>query len=60
MKIPRLEVESELQLPAYPTAVPDLSHICDLGDHLQQCWILTPLGKAKAQTCIFTDTMSGS
>ena len=34
MDIPRLGVESELQLPAYATAtattMPDLSHICDL------------------------------
>ena len=32
MGVPRLEVELELQLPAYATAVatPDLSLICDL------------------------------
>ena len=32
MKVPRLGVESELQLPAYTTAItmPDPSHICDL------------------------------
>ena len=31
-EVPRLRVEWELQLPAYATAtaVPDLSHICDL------------------------------
>ena len=32
-----LGVESELQLPAYTTATPDLSHICDLHRSLQQC-----------------------
>ena len=33
MKIPRLGIESELQLPAYTTAtaMPDPSHICDLS-----------------------------
>ena len=33
IKVPRLGVESELQLPAYTTAVAtrDLSHICNLG-----------------------------
>ena len=30
MEIPRLGVESELQLLAYATAAPDLSGICDL------------------------------
>ena len=31
MEVPRLGVESELQLPAYATAtaIPDLSYICD-------------------------------
>ena len=30
LEAPRLGVESELQLPAYATATPDLSHVCDL------------------------------
>ena len=32
MKVPRLGVQTELQLPAYTiaTAIPDPSHICDL------------------------------
>ena len=36
MEIPRLEVESELQLLAYATATatPDLNHICDLCPQL--------------------------
>ena len=37
MEVPRLGVESELQLPAYATAtaMPDLSYICDL--HHSSC-----------------------
>ena len=41
MEVPRLEVESVLQLLAYTTATatPDLSHIFDLQHHSsQQCW----------------------
>ena len=47
--------KSELQLPAYgtATAMPGLSHICDL------CCILNPLSKARNQTGILTNTMSG-
>ena len=30
MEVPRLGVKLELKLPAYATATPDLSHICDL------------------------------
>lgn len=54
MEIPRLGVESEQ--PAYnrATATPDPSCICDL------CWILNPRSEARDQTCILTDTMSGS
>ena len=45
MKVPRLGSESELQLPAYPTATStlDLSHICDLHHSSQQHWIPNPL-----------------
>ena len=45
MEVPRLRVESELQLLAYPTATAtqDLSHICDLHHSLQQCQILNLL-----------------
>ena len=52
MEVPRLRVESELQLPAYATAtaVPDLSHICDLHHSPGQCQILNPVSKAKDQT----------
>ena len=42
MEVPRLGVESELQLPAYATAtaMPDLSCVCDLHHSSWQCWIL--------------------
>jgi len=45
MEISRLEVELELQLPAYttPTVTPDPSHVCDLHHNLQQGQILNPL-----------------
>ena len=48
MEVPRLGVESELQLPAYTTATatPDPSCICDLCCSLWPCWILNPLSKA--------------
>ena len=62
MEVPRLGVESELQLPAYITAkaILDPSCICNIHHSLQQCRILNPLSKAKDQTCTLTDTMLGS
>ena len=45
MEVPRLEVESELQMPAYTTATAtwDLSLVyCDLHLNLWQCQILQP------------------
>ena len=58
MKVSKLGVESELQLLAYATAtaMPDLSHICDLHQSSWQCWILNPLSKARDQTWILMDT----
>ena len=58
MDVPRLWVESELQLPAYTTATAarDLSHICDLHHGSRQHWILSPLSKTRDQTCILMDT----
>ena len=49
MEVPRLGVESDLQLLAYTKAIAmlDPSHICDLHCSLQQHKILNPLGKAK-------------
>ena len=48
MEVPRLWVESELQVPAYTTATaaPDLSHICNLCHSLRQCRILNSLSEA--------------
>ena len=47
MEVPRLGIQSELQLPAYTTAiaVPDLSHICKLHCSSWQQWILNPLAR---------------
>ena len=61
MEVPRLGVELEPQLLAYPTAtaMPDLSHIYKLCSTLQQCQILNPLSKARDQTCILRETESG-
>ena len=50
--VPRLGVESELQLPTCTTAtaVQDLSCVCDLHHSSQQCQILNPLNKARNRT----------
>ena len=52
MEVPRLEVESELQLLAYTTAMAtqDPSCVCDLYHSSQQCQILNPLGRARDRT----------
>ena len=52
MEVPRLGLSSELQLPAYTTAtaMPDLSHVCDLHHKSQQPRILNPLSKARDGT----------
>ena len=58
MEVPRVGVESELQLQAYTTATatPCQSHIFDLHSDLQQCQILNPLTEARDQTHILTET----
>ena len=58
MEVPRLEVKSELELPAYTTATAmrDLSRVCDLHLSSQQCHILNQLSEARDQTCILMDT----
>ena len=58
MEVPRLVVESELQLPANTTAaaVPDLSHICNLHHSSWQRWILNPPNGARDQTHILMGT----
>ena len=49
MEVPRLGVNSELQLTAYTIAAvtQDLSHICDLCHSLQQHRIPNPLSEAR-------------
>ena len=58
MEVPRLGVESELQLTAYTTATatPDPSRICNLHHSSRKRQILNPLSKARDQTHIFMDT----
>ena len=58
LEVPRLGVESELQLPAYATATarPDPSHICDLHHSSCQCWMADPLSEARDGTWILMDT----
>ena len=58
MEVPRLGVETELQLLAYATATAtqDLSLICDLHHSSWQLGILNPLSKARDQTCILMVT----
>ena len=58
MDVPRLGIQSELQLPAHTTAaaMPDLSHVCDLHHSLRQHQILDTLSKARDQTHVLMDT----
>jgi len=58
MKVPRLGVESGLQLLAYAsaTATWDLSCICDLQHSLCQHWILNSLSGARVGPRILMDT----
>ena len=50
MEVPRLGVESELQMLAYTTATQDPSCICNLHHSSQECWIFNPLSEARDQT----------
>ena len=54
MEVPRLGVESELQLPASTTAtgMRDWSCLCDLPHSSRQCLILNPRSEARNQTYI--------
>ena len=56
MEVPRQGVESELELLAYATERPALSHVCDLYHISWQFWVLNPLRKARDQTLILMDT----
>ena len=61
MEVPRLGVESELQLQAYTTAIAtwDSSRVCNLHHSTQQSWILNPLSEARDQTQVLVDTSQG-
>ena len=58
IEVPRLGVQSEPYLLAYPTAttMPDPSHICELHHSLWQSQIINPLSEARDQNCILMDT----
>lgn len=58
MELPRLEVKSELQLPAYTiaTVTQDLSWVCNLHCSSQQCQILNPMSGGRDQTRNLMDT----
>ena len=57
MEVPRLGVESELQLLAHTTATAtrDPSHVYDPHHSSWQCWILNPLSQGRDQTPILMD-----
>ena len=56
MEVPRLGGESDLQLPAYATAMRDLSCIWDLHRSSQQCQILNTLSEARDWILFLMDT----
>ena len=56
MAVPRLGVESELQVPATATATPDLSLVCNLYHSSQKHRILNPLSEAGDGTLVLMDT----
>ena len=56
MKVPRIGVELELQLPAYATETPDPSHVCNLYHSSRQRKILNLLSEDKDQTDHLMDT----
>ena len=57
MDVPRLGVESKLQLQACTTATAtqDPSRVCNLHHSSWQPWILKPLSEARDQTCVLVD-----
>ena len=58
MEVPRIGVKSELQPPAYTTAIATWAPTCDCNLHHSslQRWILNPLSEARDQTHILMDT----
>ena len=56
MEVPRLGVELELLAYITVTAMPDVSHICDLCCSSWQCQSLNPLSEVRDQTHILMVT----
>ena len=56
MEVPKLGVKLEMQLPAYATATPDCSHVCDPQHSLQQCRIFNLLSETRDWTSNLMDT----
>ena len=58
MEVPRLGIESELQLLAYTTAIAtrDPSHVCNLQHCSRQHRILNPVSKARDWTRVLMNT----
>ena len=58
MKVPRLGVETKLQLLTYTvaTAMWHPSRVCCLHHSSWQCWILSPLREARDQTRVLLHT----
>ena len=58
MEVPKLGGQLELRPPTYTTAtaIPDLSHVCDLHHSSWQHQILDPLIEARDQTHVLMDT----
>ena len=56
MKVPRLWVESELELLAYFIATGNLNWVCDLHHSSPQRRILNPLSQARDPTHLLVDT----
>ena len=50
MEVPRLGVESELQLLSCVTAAQDPNRVCHLYHSSRQCWIFNPLSEARDRT----------
>ena len=58
MEVPRVGVESELQLPAYATATAmwDPNRVCDLHHSSRQHWIFNPLSRGRDCPWVLLDT----
>ena len=56
------QARGQIRLPAYTTATatPDLSCVYNLHRSSWQWGILNPLSEAEDQTCILTETVTGS